>query len=362
MGALIAPIFTPSLSPLDYIKTAKCDYSRITGIVKVQPQATCLNAYLPVMRMPNYLDATHQKRIAQLRATWTSRTDWPTWLLLIGTYAAWFSLIHYSALLGHGLTLILLVPVITFWMSVQHELLHGHPTRWRWVNKLLGYAPIAIWYPYTLYRDSHLLHHRDEELTLPHDDPESRYLSEQHWQRNSVVSRSLHWLNKTLYGRMLVGPAIALIGLLSVELQRLRQGVLQAWLMWLTHGACVVAVLWFVHAQGGIGIFEYLLASVLALALSMVRSFYEHRPAASPEHRSVINEAGWPWRWLFLNLNLHLIHHDLPGLPWYYLPRVYAERREDWLKRSGQFLVDGYGALFRQYGMRPIDSPQHPWR
>jgi len=311
--------------------------------------------------MPNYLDAAHQQRIRQLRSTWTARTDWPTWLLLIGTYAAWFSLIHFSALLGRCLTLVLLVPVITFWMSVQHELLHGHPTRWLWLNKALGYAPLAIWYPYTLYRDSHLLHHRDEELTQPNADPESRYLSDQQWQLNSGSARLLHWLNKTLCGRLLVGPAIALGGLMVGEFRRLRGGEAQAWMMWLTHGACVLAVLLLVHAQSGIGVFDYLLASVLALALSMVRSFYEHRPAPSPEHRSVINEAGWPWRWLFLNLNLHLIHHDLPGLPWYYLPRVYQERRSDWLQRSGQFLVAGYGELFRRHGLRPIDSPQHPW-
>jgi fatty acid desaturase len=311
--------------------------------------------------MPNYLDTAHQQRIHQLRTTWTARTDWPTWLLLVGTFAAWFCVIHYSGLLGRGLTLLMLVPVITFWMSVQHELLHGHPTRWLWLNKILGYAPLAVWYPYTLYRDSHLLHHRDEELTRPQLDPESRYFSEHHWQRNGVSARTLHWLNKTLYGRLLVGPIIALISLVAEELGRLRRGEQQAWLMWLTHGACVFAVLLFVQAQGGIGVLEYLLASVLALALSMVRSFYEHRPAVSPEQRSVINEAGWPWRWLFLNLNLHLIHHDLPGLPWYYLPRVYEERREDWLRRSGHFLVAGYGELFRHHGLRPIDSPQHPW-
>ena len=39
---------------------------------------------------------------------------------------------------------------------------------------VLGYAPFAVWYPYTLYRDSHLLHHNDEDLTLPGIDPESQ--------------------------------------------------------------------------------------------------------------------------------------------------------------------------------------------
>lgn len=310
--------------------------------------------------MSNYLDAHHRQQIQTLQQSWTARTDWPTWLLLAVTYSAWFALVLHVRPLGQLLTVALLVPVIVLWMSLQHELLHGHPTEQRWLNKLLGYAPFALWYPYTLYRDSHLLHHREETLTRPQLDPESRYLDLPQWQRSGAGMRRLHWLNKTLCGRLLVGPLLALAGLLDGEWARLRRGEAQAWQMWLSHGTCVAGLLGFVHAQG-LSIAGYLLATLLALAVSMVRSYYEHRPAAEPQQRSVINEAGWPWRWLFLNLNLHLVHHDLPGLPWYYLPRVYAERREEWLARSGQFLVKGYGELFARHGLRPIDSPQHPW-
>lgn len=310
--------------------------------------------------MPAYLDTAHQQQINHLQNSWTARSDWPTWALLLATYGAWFALVHASPRLGPLLTVLVLVPVITLWLSLQHELLHGHPTRWAWLNKVLGYAPIAIWYPYTLYRDSHLLHHRDAELTHPHLDPESRYLAPLAWHRSSLVERGLHWLNKTLVGRVVVGPVLALATLARQEGTRLRRGEGRAWAMWSCHGTCVALLLAWVHGQG-LSIAAYLLASVLALALSMVRSYYEHRPAERPEQRSVLNEAGWPWRWLFLNLNLHLVHHDLPGLPWYYLPRAYAERRDEWLRRSGQFLVRGYGELFQRHGFAPIDSPRHPW-
>jgi fatty acid desaturase len=289
------------------------------------------------------------------------RQEWPTWLLLIGVQAAWFAVLWASPQLGVWLSTALLIPLVTLWMSVQHEVLHGHPTRLLWLNKALAYGPYAIWYPYTLYRDSHLAHHRDESLTLPEVDPESRYLHPEHWQGLPAVARALHWLNKTVLGRLLIGAPLALVGLLVSEGRRLLRGERQAWLMWSCHGLLCAALLWWVQRYSALSAVHYVaLVSVPALALGMLRSFYEHRPAAEPSQRSVLNEAGWPWRWLFLNLNLHLVHHDLPWLPWYRLPSIYRARREYWLARSGGFLVHGYGQLIRQHGVRPVDSPTHP--
>lgn len=312
--------------------------------------------------MPNYLDDHQREEIATLRKSFTGRTEWPTWLLLGGVYGAWFAVLLNSEWLGLWLSTLLLIPIVVLWLSVQHELLHGHPTPYVWLNKILGYAPIAVWYPYTLYRDSHLLHHQDEDLTLPGVDPESRYLAHAQWQGSSRVVRGLHWLNKTLAGRLLLGAPLALWGLLGEESRRLLNGERQAWLMWLTHGVLTLLMLAFISQCSVVPVWHYLaLVSVPALTVAMVRSFYEHRPHPQAEQRTVINEAGWPWRWLFLNLNLHLVHHDLPKLPWYFLPRVYQARREQWLARSGGFLVDGYGQLFRQHSTRAVDDPRHPF-
>lgn len=319
---------------------------------------------IPVLSeaMSNYLDHVQREDIETLRLSFTGRTEWPTWLLLISVYGAWFGVLLASPWLGLWLSTALLIPVVVLWMSVQHELLHGHPTRFIWLNKILGYAPFAVWYPYTLYRDSHLLHHRDEDLTLPGRDPESRYLSRSQWQGSSLLEQGLQWLNKTVFGRLLLGAPLALLGLAKEELQRLRRGERQAWLMWLTHGALTLLMLGFIARYSLVPVWHYLfLISVPALSVAMIRSFYEHRPHAQAEQRTVINEAAGPWTWLFLNLNLHLVHHDLPGLPWYYLPRVYRARRTQWLKRSGGFLVQGYGELFRRHGLTAVDSPEHPF-
>lgn len=312
--------------------------------------------------MSHYFDSAQRRDIRALSRTFTGRTQWPTWLLLIAVPAAWFALLLGSPVIGAGWTIILLIPVVVLWMSVQHELLHGHPTRSVRFNKLLGYAPFAVWYPYTLYRDSHLHHHRDHDLTLPGVDPESRYLSQAHWQGSSRLLRGVLWLNKTVPGRVLLGPPLALFGLATEEWQRLRRGDRQAWLMWLTHGSLTLLMFGFIALYSEISVWQYVfLVTVPVLSVGMVRSFYEHRPAERPEQRTVLNEAGWPWTWLFLNLNLHLVHHDLPGLPWFHLPRVYQARREQWLQRSGGFLVHGYGELIRRHAVQAIDSPQHPF-
>lgn len=132
--------------------------------------------------------------------------------------------------------------------------------------------------------------------------------------------------------------------------------------MWLTHGFFTMLMFAFIAYCSELAVWQYVfLVTVPVLSVGMVRSFYEHRPAARPEQRTVLNEAGWPWTWLFLNLNLHLVHHDLPGLPWFYMPRVYRARREQWQQRSGGFLVQGYGELIRRHAVQAIDSPQHPF-
>ena len=312
--------------------------------------------------MSHYFDSAQQRDIQALSRTFTGRTQWPTWLLLLAVPTAWFALLLGSPVLGAGWTIVLLIPVVVLWMSVQHELLHGHPTGSSNLNKVLGYAPFALWYPYTLYRDSHLQHHRDHDLTLPGIDPESRYLSQAHWQGSSSLLRGLLWLNKTVPGRLLLGPPLALFGMAREELHRLRSGERKAWCMWLTHGFFTMLMFAFIAYCSELAVWQYVfLVTVPVLSVGMVRSFYEHRPASRPDQRTVLNEAGWPWTWLFLNLNLHLVHHDLPGLPWFYMPRVYRARREQWQQRSGGFLVQGYGELIRRHAVQAIDSPQHPF-
>ncbi|WP_407309011.1 fatty acid desaturase [Pseudomonas sp. nanlin1] len=311
--------------------------------------------------MANYLDETHRAEIVELSTTITSKTEWPTWLLLAGFYLAWTAIIFYGEVLGEGFTIALLVPLLVLWMSIQHELIHGHPTRWPAINKALGFLPFAVWYPYDIYRDTHLAHHNDEVLTVPGQDPESRYVSGTFWLRSPRYMKALLWANKTMGGRLLMGAPLAVITLVGGELAGLFHTKRNAWRMWAAHILSVGIVLALVEQYSAISAIQYLfMVSLPALSIAMLRSFYEHRPATLAQHRTVINESSGLLSWLFLNLNLHLVHHDLPGLPWFHLPKVYRARREQWIARNDGYVIDGYFQLLQKHLVNPVDCPRHP--
>ena len=256
----------------------------------------------------------------------------------------------------------LLIVLCAWHMSLQHELLHGHPTPWTSVNKLLGWPTLAVWFPYTLYRESHLEHHRDEALTVPGVDPETNYVLRERWTQLPRWRRALWHGRTTFIGRIVVGPPMSVGAMLRYVWRALRSGDLRHIAMWLAHGATVAVLLAWVQLHAGVPWWYYLLAVTWpALGLAMVRSLYEHRAESHPKARIVINEAGLFMRLLYLNNNYHLVHHDLPDLPWFHLPHAYRIRREDYRSKCRGFVIRGYGELLKRYALRPTDRPVHPF-
>ncbi len=311
--------------------------------------------------MSEYLSPQQEQVVARLLASPTARSEWPTWLLIPVIYGSWVATLYLSQRLGLLATTLLLILSTTWYMSLQHELVHGHPTRNRRLNKLLGYAPLAVWFPYTLYMESHLRHHNDAVLTLPGVDPETHYVSDETWQRSGWLMRALFVHRKRFWGRFVFGPAMAIVAMAREAIDQVRGGNYHYVLMWAMHLTLLSAMLAAIAVVAGIPAWYYLLAVAYpALSLAMVRSYYEHRAAADCKHRIAINEASWPMRVLYLNNNYHLVHHDLPSLPWYLLARVYWADREAYLARCGGFRIGGYGELAWRFGMTPIDAPVHP--
>lgn len=287
--------------------------------------------------------------------------EWPTWLLIAAVYGAWLLAAAGWRLAGPVAGTPALVLATCWFTSLQHELIHGHPTRWPAINRLFGLAPLAVWYPYDLYRQSHLAHHRDEFLTTPGVDPESNYLSAAEHARLPACLRGLWIARRTVLGRVVLGPPLGVLPLWFDALRKPWRREFAQVGAWALHLGLLGGMLWALDRWAGIGPLRYLLTVAWpALGLAMLRSFHEHRPAEHAPHRVGINEAGWFWRVLYLNNNYHAVHHERPRLPWYAVRRSYLARRDDILARNGGFVVPGYGALLRRHGVTPIDSPVHP--
>lgn len=308
-----------------------------------------------------YLSERQRARIKLLSRSWIWRLELPTWILIAIIYTGWFACVIYWQQLGPVLGSTLLILLSAWYMSLQHELIHGHPTRWRRVNQLLGTLPLAVWYPYGLYRDSHIQHHKDEDLTHPEKDPECYYYTAEQWQRFPPLFKTIVRINNTFIGRLILGPVLDIIDTIRSAISAFITADRPAMAMWLVHFGLLGLLFHWMVGYGISAIFYILVISYPALSLTKIRSFFEHRAAENSAARSTLNEAAWPWRLLFLNLNYHLVHHDLPALPWYGLRQIYLENRVQYQHRSEQFVVNGYTEWFEAFVFTALEIETHPF-
>ncbi|MGF6755713.1 fatty acid desaturase [Paraburkholderia sp. GAS42] len=310
--------------------------------------------------MATYLDDTQRRTLAHLTTTLTWRTEWPTWVLIATIYGSWFGVAMHARTLGLPVGTALLALLSAWYMSLQHELLHGHPTRSRVVNSLLGFAPLAVWFPYRIYHDLHLQHHNDPHLTHPSIDPESYFVTHQTWQRSGSVMRALLTVRNTFAGRLLLGPAFSIVATTNDAVRRIAGGDWRDVPVWLAHFVALAGLTYWLDRACGLPAWLFIVVTgYAALSVACVRSFHEHRTAGPDQHRSVVNEAAFFWRILFLNNNYHLVHHDLPHVPWFALRKVYQTSRQQYIERSGGFLVRGYSEWLRLYAFAPVARPVH---
>ena len=313
-------------------------------------------------RRTNAVPAAVNPFIDMLRDSTTSAashtpTEWPTWALIALIYSLWVAALVWYAVQGGVAPWLFLTVVSAWYMSLQHELVHGHPTRSARLNRVFGLLPLAVWYPFDIYRDSHLTHHRDELLTFPGEDPESNYMDPPDFAACSAPQRALLVAQRTTLGRMCITPGFAIAHLLQDMVRRATwRNRAKAW-SWAQHLGLLALVLWGVHASTGMPVWMYLLSGYFALGLACLRSLYEHRPAARPAHRIVVNEAGWFWRWLYLNNNYHAVHHARPALAWYAIPGAYQAERERFTNGTGGFVIPGYNRFFLRHLFTPVDTP-----
>jgi len=291
-----------------------------------------------------------------------SRTiEWPTWGLIAVCYGGWLTLTYGHASIPIWVFAPLAAYLIALHSSLQHEVLHGHPTRNAIINEALVYLPVGLFVPYQRFKLLHLRHHCDERLTDPYDDPESWYVCPSRWEETEPLVQVIKKVNATLAGRLVFGPALAVFGLVRQDINLILTGDRTVARAWLHHLAGTALVLAWVIGVCGIEFWTYVFcAAYPGMSLLLIRSYAEHRAHENPDHRTVIIEASPFFSLLFLNNNLHYVHHNHPRVPWYDLPRVYRARADEFRARNGGYLFEGYGAVFRRCLFQPHDNIIHP--
>jgi fatty acid desaturase len=287
--------------------------------------------------------------------------EWPTWGVVAAVYGGWLALVSFHAGMPSWLWIPAMAVILAWHGSVQHEALHGHPTRSRRFNAALAQPPLALWLPYEAYVATHLRHHRDEHLTDPLEDPESYYETRRDWGHHSALWRALLLANRTFLGRITIGPALCWVRFWRGEYGRIMRGPREARRVWLRHAVGLALIGGVVFGWYGVAFWAYAAACYGATALTLVRSFAEHR-AVPTGSRTAMVAAGPFFSLLFLNNNLHVAHHDRPGLAWYRLPAHAAATGAAATAAAGAGYYRGYGEIARRYLLRRFDRPVHPER
>lgn len=289
--------------------------------------------------------------------------EWPTLSLILICLVVWFLGIGliggYSTTIGFFCVAL----SVALYSSLQHEVIHGHPTRSQRLNEALVFPALSIFIPFGRFRDTHLAHHSDIRLTDPFEDPESNYFDPEEYARLSAPIRALLCLNNTLLGRVIFGPAIGQVMFMKDDWRRIKlreEGVLQAWI---AHAVSLALVLAVYVTTASLPVWAFLLATYLGLGLIRIRTFLEHRADEQAEGRTAIIEDRGPLSFLFLNNNLHAVHHLHPAVPWYQLPKLYFRNRQHFLSKNRAYVFSSYAEVVSKFLLRRKDPVAHPiWR
>ena len=297
----------------------------------------------------------------RLQAIRVGSVEWPTVALIVVIYGGWLAITYFHEHLTWWVVSAVGAWLVAWQGSLQHEILHGHPTRWRRLNRLFALPSLSLWLPYESYRVAHLMHHRDERLTDPLDDPESFYWTKELWGSLNRLWYLPLRLQTSLAGRLLIGPAWIVPRFLVKQVMALRQGSRVARRAWLSHILPLALVIaWLVLVCKMSLVFYIFAIAYPAASLMLLRSFAEHRAASEVYERTAIVENAPLFGLLYLYNNLHAAHHELPTLAWYRIPAWYRENRERLIRENGGLVYDGYLDVVRRYLFRPHDRLLHP--
>ena len=287
-----------------------------------------------------------------------SSGDWRTLIIATLVYIGWFASVFTHKQLPWWATFALLTWFGAWHLSLQHELVHGHPFRNSKLNAALASLSVTMWVPFLSFKRDHISHH-NTTLTHPQLDTESYYAIPETWQNSGRLLRAIYWANRTLAFRLTVWSVFSAVQYFIADAWRAVRNVGNARAAWFLHIPALVAVIYIVTNLAGMSMVEYLIGGVFGShSLNMMRSFAEHKTLDNESTRTAMIDAGWLMGMLMLNNNLHIAHHDEPSAPWYEVPAV-AKRTNAYERAANidSLYKGGYGEIIRRFTFKPYDQP-----
>ena len=285
------------------------------------------------------------------------RAEWRTLLVVVAVYGLTVLTVLRYEVLTPWLAIPMLAVLGAWHLSMQHEVLHGHPFKNQFLNDALGGIPVTLWIPYLAFKKDHHEHHLSD-LTNPALDNESYYVSQEQWDKAGRIRRAAWTANRTILFRMFVWTIVSTITYVLSVLKRAVRNEKSDRLAVLLHIIGVAFVVYLVSLSS-MPLWQFALGTVYGgRILNAIRPFPEHKYQSGVETRTAMIMAGRFMSLLMLNNNLHVAHHEEPGVPWYrydnLMQRVNAvERARD----AGVLYEGGYAEIFRRFSFTPVDSP-----
>jgi len=285
------------------------------------------------------------------------RAEWRTLLVVFAVYGLTVLTVVRYEVLTPWLAVPMLAILGAWHLSMQHEVLHGHPFKNQFLNDAIGGIPVTLWIPYLAFKKDHHEHHLSD-LTNPALDNESYYVSQEQWDKAGRIRRAAWTANRTILFRMFVWTIVSTITYVLTVLKRAVRNEKSDRLAVMLHIIGVAFVVYLVSLSS-MPLWQFALGTVYGgRILNAIRPFPEHKYQSGVETRTAMIMAGRFMSLLMLNNNLHVAHHEEPGVPWYrydnLMQRVNAvERARD----AGVLYEGGYAEIFRRFSFMPVDSP-----
>ncbi len=234
-------------------------------------------------------------------------------VLTLGTAWVWPAMLVYGSILS--------LPVY----SMSHETAHGTAFRTRWLNELVCWVTSLLYLEEPLHRRyTHTNHHTytwhvGKDSQMPFDTPMNFW----GWLVEVTGYALLHFHVITL-GRLVTGRHTDVMRevIPDSEFRRVRRNAIIFLLIYLSIAALIMMggteLLWFL-------VIPRLLGMPIVTLFSLIQHVEMQENADSIIDSTRSFSTNWTGKFLYMNMNNHVEHHLYPQVPFYALPNLQTE-------------------------------------